>query len=156
MTLRFKIEQLALNPKDPGLAFLLMEALGLKDWVHDAASAQGQVFGEAAESVGQLSFNYDSKPLELELLSYSSGRNWLEAHNATPPASVASHIGMHCSAEELEHWRAKLAAFKINVAQEVTTTRHTNPNIPAGRTYRYVIFDTRDIIGLDLKFIVRL
>lgn len=154
--MKFKIEQLALNPKDPGLAVALMDVLGMTEWVHDAARAKGKVYGEPAESVADLSFNYDSKPLELELISYRSGNNWLQAHNERPAASVASHIGMHVTNEELDAWRVKLAALKINVAQEVVTIAHTNPNVPPHRRYLYVIFDTRDIIGLDLKFIVRL
>lgn len=154
--MKFKIEQLALNPKDPALAFMLMQELGLTEWIHDGASAEGVVFGEPAKSVGNLSFNYDAQPLELEILHYSSGRNWLEAYNKVPPASVASHIGTHCTAEELERWRAKLALHGIQVAQEVVTIAHTNPNVPPGRRYKYVIFDTRDIIGIDLKFIVRM
>ncbi len=152
--MKFKIEQLALNPKDPGLAFMLMDLLGMTEWSGDTASAQGTVFDEPAESVAALNFNYDSPPLELEIINYKSGYNWLAASNKN--VSVASHIGMHCSAEELEAWRSKLAAFKIGVAQEVITTHHTNPKVPKGRRYKYVIFDTRDIIGLDLKFIVRL
>jgi hypothetical protein len=153
--MKFKIEQLALNPKNTGDAFLLMQLLGMTEWTHDSASAKGTVFGAPTENVGQLSFNYDSKPLELEILSYSSGRNWLQAHNSDRE-SIASHIGMHCTAEELSEWHKRLTDFGVRVAQEVTTTNHTNPNVPKDRRYKYVIYDTRDIIGVDLKFIVRL
>jgi hypothetical protein len=41
------------------------------------------------------------------------------------------------------------------VAQEVLTQSHTNPVISGKRWYNYVIFDTKDILGVDLKFIVR-
>jgi hypothetical protein len=155
--MKFKIEQLALNPLHPGIAFGLMDALGLTDWSHDQASAKGPVHGQPATeegNVASLSFNHETPGLELEIINYRSGDNWLEKHNTH--ASVASHIGMHCSAEELERWRAKFTALGIKVAQEVVTTKHTNPNVPEGRRYKYVIFDTRDIIGLDVKFIVRL
>lgn len=149
--MKFKIEQLALNPKDPGLAFFLMEALGLTEWSGDMASASGKVFGQPASNVASLNFNYDAAPLELEMLNYRSGDNWLAPHND----SVASHIGMHCTEEELMQWRSRLAALKVPVVQEVLTTNHTSKNVPKGRHYKYVIFGTRDIIGIDLKFIVR-
>lgn len=150
--MQFKIEQLALSPKDPGLAFLLMESLGMTEWAGDMASASGVVLGQQASNVASLNFNYDSSPLELEILNYRSGANWLSPHTG----AVASHLGMHCTAEELERWRAKLNAFKVAVVQEVITTNHTNKNVPPGRKYKYAIFGTRDIIGIDLKFIVRL
>lgn len=155
--MKFKIEQLAINPRVPNDAFKLMGLLGLTDWSHDMASAKGPVHGQPADEAGNvasLSFNHETPGLELEIINYRSGDNWLAKHNTH--ASIASHIGMHCSAEELEQWRAKFKALGINVAQEVVTTNHTNPNVPEGRRYKYVIFDTRDIIGLDVKFIVRM
>lgn len=152
--MQFKIEQLALNPSDPDKAFNLMNVLGLQSWSHDQASAQGEVFGVPGKNVADLSFNHERPGLELEIINYRSGNNWLDEHNYD--GSVASHIGMHCTAEELEAWRTKLAQLGIKVAQEVVTFDHTNPNVPEGRRYRYVIFDTRDIIGMDIKFIVRM
>lgn len=154
--MKFKIEQLALNPADAGDAFRLMNLLGLTDWSHDMASAAGAVFGKSGSNVASLSFNHETEKLELEILNYREGENWLAAPNNNNDLSIASHIGMHCSAEELEQWRAKFTAFGVKVAQEVVTTNHTNPNVPEGRRYKYVIFDTRDIIGLDVKFIVRM
>ena len=44
----------------------------------------------------------------------------------------------------------------IEVAQEVFTDSHTNPVIAGKRSYNYVIFDTKNILGVDLKFIVRI
>ncbi|WP_211257045.1 hypothetical protein, partial [Xanthomonas pisi] len=67
-----------------------------------------------------------------------------------------SHLGMHVTAAELAEWRQFFNEEGIQVAQEVVTDSHTNPNIAGKRRYNYVIFDTREIIGVDLKFIVRL
>jgi len=69
---------------------------------------------------------------------------------------TVSHIGMHCTEEELERFRQKLNTMGIKVAQEVFTRSHTNEFlIEQKRKYHYVIFDTRAILGVDLKFIVR-
>ena len=63
---------------------------------------------------------------------------------------------MRVTAAELAEWRKFFKEEGIQVAQEVVTDSHTNPNIAGQRRYNYVIFDTREIIGVDLKFIVRL
>ena len=67
-----------------------------------------------------------------------------------------SHLGMHCTADELELWQEFFAERGIGIAQEVVTDSHTNPVISGKRLYNYVIFDTKEILGVDLKFIVRL
>lgn len=157
--LHFKIEQIALCPKNPTLAKELLADLGLSEWFHDTVVADGEVFGQAGDSTANLAFNYQAgngrdngadKPLELEILHYTDGANWMQFN----PKSV-SHLGMHCTEEELDKFRAYFDSKDIRIAQEVQTQSHTNPAIATSRRYRYVIFDTREILGVDLKFIVR-
>lgn len=151
--MNFKIEQIAIYmPNGSGAAAAhLLRSIGAKNWVHDVVTANGRVFGEPARNVAELSFNYESGPIELELLNYTEGANWMQFHELP----TISHFGMHCSAEELAQWRNFFASFGINVAQEVDTESHTNPAIAGKRSYKYVIFSTRDVLGVDLKFIVR-
>lgn len=166
--LQFKIEQIALCPTGlhrTAAAIELLRAMGLTQWSEDTVVARGEVFGELGENTADLAFNYEAtegielgkpigvqaKPLELEVLSYTDGPNWM----ATRIPSV-SHLGMHVSAEELLRWRAFFAERHIGVAQEVITQSHTNPAIRDSRRYNYVIFDTDHILGVDIKFIVRL
>ena len=154
--MKFFIEQVALCPKNPAAAVNLLKQLGLDNWVHDHVVAGGKVYGDPGKNSADLAFNYEStrpdgKPLELEVLHYTSGPNWM----ATRPPMV-SHLGMHCTTEELEQFRRKFSDMGIKVAQEVLTETHTNPFLlEQKRKYQYVIFDTRDILGVDLKFIVR-
>lgn len=156
---KFFIEQVALYPSNPGKARELLAALGLDTWHEDLVVSRGEVFGEPGTNVAQLAFNYQAtrsddaqpqKPLELEVLHYEVGPNWV-----SDGAPCVSHFGMHCSEEELAEWRDKFTALGIRVAQEVFTQSHTNPAIAGKRWYRYVIFDTSAILGVDLKFIVR-
>lgn len=153
--MKFKIEQLALviNEGHRTLALEFLADIGITDWVEDTVRADGSVFGVAGqENTAQLRFNYDAfDGKELELLRYTEGRNWIETQGA-----CVSHIGMHCTASELVDWRAFMAWRSIPVAQEVFTSSHTNPVIAGKRRYNYVIFDTRWLIGVDLKFIVRI
>lgn len=158
--LQFRIEQIALAPVDHERGVRLLSDLGLTEWFKDNVVADGHVYGVPGANSALLQFNYQAgngndpagKPLELEVLKYVDGNNWLRHR----PNNTTSHLGMHVTAEELAEFRAYFNREGIPVAQEVFTQAHTNPNIRDERRYNYVIFDTHQIIGVDLKFIVRL
>jgi len=172
--MKLVIERIALAPRDPTKALDLLRAIGLTEWVYDDVTAMGHVrvgnMVMEATNKATLRFNYQAapqpqqgkmagaigapKPLELEVINYQKGFNFLDDPLAKS-GSVASHIAMHCTAEELDAWRDKLAAVDIVPIQDVFTVEHVNPAIAGKRWYNYVIFGTRDIIGVDLKFIVR-
>jgi hypothetical protein len=154
--MKFVIEQIALNTGSARAAQHFLGELGLVDWVSDHVCAQGEVFGEFATNEADLHFNYQAGAkgnLELEILDYDKGPNWLRA--AKREISV-SHLGMHVTEEELKDFAAIMKKYGVRIAQEVTTTSHTNPVIKDTRRYKYVIYDTRPLIGVDLKFIVRI
>ena len=165
MKLKFAIEQLALHPHDPAKAIVLLTEMGLADWARDHVKADGVVRGVNGSNAADLAFNYQAtrgiepgngvnadvaKPLELEVLHYTSGPHWMEVHEPS-----ASHIGMHCSEEELQEWTKFFTSRGIGIAQQVNTKSHTNPVIAGKRQYTYTIFNTRHILGIDTKFIVR-
>ena len=159
----FIIEQVALCPPDPAAAIELLEALGAAFDARDHVVAEGEVFGQRGTNEADLAFDYEMaleprethKRLELEVLTYTSGPNWMDLRPDADPHRV-SHLGMHCSADELVAYREFFADRGIGVAQEVVTQSHTNSHIADSRRYNYVIFDTHAILGVDLKFIVRL
>ena len=152
--MKFMIEQIAICPKDPVRAKQLLADLGADEWAEDHVCATGKVFGKEGGNEADLSFNYDIfSGREFEVLDYTAGDNWMDS--MFRGRNNVSHLGMHCSAEELVQWRAFFAERNIDVAQEVLTDSHTNPVISGKRWYNYVIFDTKDILGVDLKFIVR-
>lgn len=150
--MKFKIEQIAIYPPDPVKAIELLTALGATEWSHDVVVAEGRVRSNRGETnVGTLSFNYqlgDAK--EFEVLNYKAGEHWMSQNQHS-----VSHLGMHCDAGELSHWKRVFQQRNIAIAQEVNTISHTNPVIAGKRLYHYCIFDTRAILGVDLKFIVR-
>lgn len=154
--MQFKIEQVAIAPTDPLLARELLADLGIGDWVEDTVNAEGRVHGGVGSNTANLAFNYDAiEGKELEVLEYIGGVNWLEDGEQYLPPTV-SHLGMHCTEEELAHFRRLLCDdWGFVVAQEVWTQSHSNPAIKDERRYHYVIFDTRSVLGTDLKFIVR-
>jgi len=151
--MKFKIEQIALCVANPAAAKALLTKLGAGEWANDHVVATGRVKGVGGTNEADLAFEYDmlTDAKELEVLKYTDGRNWMERE-----PDCVSHLGMHCTAAELEEFRAVLTQEGIPVVQEVRTLSHTNPAIRFSRRYHYVIFGTRPILGVDLKFIVRL
>lgn len=161
--MKFRIEQLAISPADPVKAKELLIAMGFETWVEDHVKAQGEVgYSFNCMNEADLSFNYEAfAGKEFEVLNYTDGPNWLTSakcmqnRSGSSDLSLASHIGMHCTHAELQEWRDFFAARDIRIAQEVFTRSHTNEAIKDTRRYNYVIFDTRAILGIDVKFIVR-
>jgi len=156
---KFKIEQVALYPFQAVRALEFLKKIGLEDWTHDKVKALGYVHNHAGRNEANLAFNYTGldHARELEVLDYTDGPNWMTKRaGRSGRDSRVSHLGMHVTAEELADWRLFMMAEGVSVAQEVFTDSHTNPVIAGKRRYNYVIFDTFDIIGVDLKFIVRI
>lgn len=164
MGFKFKFEQIALSvdPLRRAVALALLDELGITDWHEDHVNATGTVGGESVhKNTAHLAFNYQAtseKPLELELLQYTNGFNFVDdAKDMHRADAIATHIGMHVTAEQLENEvRPIFERFMIKTSQEVKTDSHTNPAIKDSRRYQYTIFATRDLLGIDLKFIVRL
>ena len=160
--MKFKIEQIAICPKSPEAAKKLLDEMGAGEWAEDHVVAEGEVFGSPGRNEADLSFNYDLiDGNEFEVLNYTKGSNWLSRRNVNfmkdgTIFNYVSHLGMHCTSEELLEWRKFFEERSIGVAQEVITESHTNPVIAGKRTYNYVIFDTKEILGVDVKFIVRI
>lgn len=152
--MQFKIEQIAICPANPEAAIALLTAMGAAEWAKDHVVANGRVYGQEGRNEADLAFNYDMfGGKEFEVLNYTEGNNWMlhpERINSV------SHLGMHTTEEELALWKEFFAERSIAVAQEVFTESHTNPFlVDNGRKYHYCIFDTKGILGVDLKFICR-
>lgn len=171
----FKIEQIAVSIPNAAAAQEFLAKIGLTEWFHDHVVARGNIFEPSSykgcygeqENEADLRFNYQAgngsdegagKPLEFEILDYTQGNSWIGENIMSGDAhhNQVSHLGMHVTAEELVEWRKFFAEEDIMISQEVKTVSHTNPHIAGKRQYEYVIFDTREIIGVDLKFIVRI
>lgn len=160
--MKFTIEQIAITPPDAQAAMDLLADMDAQEWVHDEVKARGLVMGIPGDNVAELHFNYDlgtpDGKLEFEVLDYKAGKNWMEAREYNPGRITqhrVSHLGMHCSQEELDKWMQFFTERGYPVAQSVLTLSHENSYIAGKRWYRYVIFDTYATLGVDLKFIVR-
>lgn len=152
------LDQIAFYAPDSIAEANIKKMLGIDEaeWTVDHVSGRCRVFGgDERESTARLQFNYDLG-IEVEILRYLSGPHWhlqraISKHGPNVffgSIPFVSHIGFHVNDEELPN-------LPFQVAQEMVTVEHSNPAI-AGRSYQYVIYDTKDMLGVDLKYIKRL
>ena len=134
--------------------------LGVDEWHEDLVVAEGQVHPhqrplDKHKNKAELNFNYQLGQFEFELIHYKAGRNWLQDIN-TQEDNFLSHLGFHI--DDPKRFEAVYKELKehFNIAQEVVTESHTNEAIKDERRYRYVIFNSRNMLGFDLKIIQRL
>lgn len=156
---RFPIQQVAIYTtiRPHELQNSLNVLFGLKDnWVEDDVIADGEVWGEPVYHLrAKLMFQYNLIPgVEFEILYYENfEQSWL-ARRSPREAIGLSHMGLHVeSVEDSITLVREVYGFKI--AQKVRTHVHSNPAIAGKREYTYVIFDSRERLGFDLKLIQR-
>lgn len=156
-----KIDQLAIYTQDPKSTRDLLGVLfGMTEWVQDIAVGSGEVYGTYHRTIaGDLSFNYQTG-IEIEVLHYVTPDHWHSARarmaaEYMTPGLFVSHIGVHV--DDMAEARKVYERAGWRVAQEVHTFTHTNPYLKErGRTFHYVVWDSRGIIGFDLKLIQRI
>lgn len=151
------LDQIAFYAPDALAEACIKMMLGLDqaEWTEDWVEGRVSVFGEPENfSTAKLLFNYDLG-IEVEILQYISGPNWHRHRDLagrgpfTRPggAPFQSHIAFHVN-------EGDIPILPWPIAQTMTTTSHSNPAI-TDRRYHYVIYDTRDTLGVDLKYIKR-
>lgn len=159
-TVTYPIEQIAIYCEHPKALKDCLRLIGvpLDSWSDDVVDAIGTVGAlDNVPNIAELSFNYELIPgIELELIRYQEGANWLANRSARKEPGL-SHLGVHIGPEvDLDQVISLMRERDIHVAQNVITNHHTNPAIAGKRRYHYVVFDTIDKFGFDLKLIRRL
>jgi hypothetical protein len=161
-----KLDQIAIYVHSPEQAIeaaasygLTMGDFGVQDVVTGDVRLGARVNAEAIDkgltdkSTGFLRFNYDLG-IELELLTYLDGPHWHQddpRYKAREP--FQSHVGFHMEPGE----KVPSALAGCPIAQSMLTRTHTNTYLlEQGRTYEYLILDTRPITGFYSKFIWRI
>ena len=145
-----KIDQIALHVPDPDKFIAAFPLPG--DWVADRVVAEGSVTKYMGDirNVAELRFWYGFG-IEFEVLTYVDGPNWHQA--ADRHGTFLSHFGMHVdSVQDCDD-----LINRFGVLQWVTTVEHTNRILVAQeRQYQYVILDTRELLGAELKLIEKI
>lgn len=152
-----KMEQVAIATENPEklIEALITAGVTSENWVRDTVTAEGTVFGEETVNVANLYFNYDLG-FELEILKYREGKNWHEKRKPVDGSNFLSHMGRHVDSLEMARIKKDMELKGIGIAQEVYTLNHENPAIKGKRKYHYVVFDSRGVLGFDLKLIERI
>jgi hypothetical protein len=124
------------------------------DYAEDNAALRGakvnKATGEWEDSVVQakMLFNYTIMPMEFEVLHYSAGPHRYVGEQSP----LLSHFSVYT--ENLEREAGLLAdALGFGPYYRFTTEGHTNPRVKGKKRFTETIFDTRSLIGADLKFI---
>jgi len=150
----FKIDHVGIRPKDSKAAQELLVAMGAILWGYDNPNAEGTVYGIRGSHSSEVCSNYTLAPesVELQILDYLSGPNWL----ANKQGSIVAYFGMNTDEDSLQGWKVFFKERDIPIVQEVHTTSHTRPLlVKYNRRHHYCIFGTRDILGIDIMFTVR-
>lgn len=139
------------------------------EFAEDAATLRGATrtgvdengWAEWTKSVTQahMFFNYTVMPMEFEVLHYSAGDHRYSkaaqaaaAESAAAPNPFLSHFSVYT--ENLEREAGELAnVLGFGPYYKFTTEGHTNPRVKGKKRFTETIFDTRGLIGADLKFI---
>lgn len=162
-----RIEQVAMYTPSIASAKADYARLGLTNWVDDTVTGMARVQDpnqpigtmEFGPNMAQLAFNYDLG-FELELITYLSGPNWHRAAGRIDyfgecENNFASHMSWHV--EDIEAASEPILAAGFPLAQTVTTIAHTNPYLMKNwRKFKYAVFDTRSLLGWDIKLIQRI
>lgn len=170
---KIKIDQVAIATLDSEKLVNTFKKMGLTDWIHDEVVAIGDVRDDVnCTNSAKLNFNYQMG-IEFEILEYIGGKSWHdEVRKLEGGANFLSHIGFHIHDQKeviagageitipaediLQELKEKIIKAGYKIVQEVWTDSHTNQYlIDQKRKYHYVIFDTREELGFDIKLIVR-
>jgi hypothetical protein len=121
----------------------IKKTLGLADadWIKDKVRAGVQVLGRhgeyvTGENVAELEFCMAMGGTQFELISYTSGPNWIaEAGRLGVAMPMVAHIGFHL--DDGEEW----PMVDGKLAQEAVTVEHSNEEVnKADRRYHYRIY----------------
>lgn len=157
-----KMDQVAFYCATEDAERRIKESFGLaeREWINDEVTANSIVMNldgsfDLTVNKGLLQFNYDLG-VELEILRYTDGLNWVQQRNgADPSLPFVNHVGIHLGDdEEFPDMPGSL------LVQETRTISHTSAYLTKegspgfGRLYHYKIWELQ--LGSYVKYIRRI
>lgn len=149
-----KFHQVAIYHADPESAVLEWSDLGYDKWTSDTATLVGTEWGDPSQKEGEMWFNYDILPMELEYVKYNTPfRHTLDDRDGHPP--FISHMSTYV--EDLDEKLEEIEqTIGIRPYHEFQTHDHTNPTVVERKLrFKEAIYDTRRLLGYDVKMIQR-
>jgi hypothetical protein len=149
-----KFHQVAIYHNDPETAVMEWSDMGYDQWTSDVATLVGMEWGDPSQKEGQMWFNYDILPMEFEYVKYSTEfRHTLDQRDGHPP--FISHMSTYV--EDLDAQVQKVEdALGITPYHRFVTRNHQNPYVVEKEVrFKEAIYDTRLLLGFDVKMIQR-
>ena len=143
----YQFHQIAIYAAHQDDAVEFYRNLGHNDWIEDYASLVGWLDGELVETQAHMQFNYDIMPMELEFLTYS-GPNRHAAQGRDGEVPFISHMSVYTD-DVFEI----IKQFRMKPYHRFVTRNHANPGVAGKKRFIECIYDTRNVLGYDIKFI---
>jgi hypothetical protein len=142
---------------DVDTAVNLWKEMGVDQWHHDEPLYKGTIDGDYAECRGYLSFNYQIlKGFELEFLTHEGASPWLELfeNGQVYEGGFVSHMSSYVNDVEETANQLKDTIGPPYYIRE--THDHQNPHVVGVKRFKEYIYDTRALLGFDIKTIQRI
>lgn len=149
---KLKFHQVAIYCWNPLLQVQWWEDNGFGDWHFDQALLVGQDRGVQVSKKATMAFNYDIMPLELEYVSYHGPRNSVDERSGSVP--FLSHLSTIVEDVDDEMGRIEKETG-LRPYHQFVTEGHTNPKVKFKKRFKEAIYDTRFVLGFDIKLIQR-
>ena len=150
-----KFHQVAVYHIRPDTAVHEWAGMGYSNWVSDVATLIGTEWGHRSEKVGEMWFNYDILPMELEYVHYSTTTRH-SGDGRTGHIPFISHMSTYV--EDVDDTVKRISEeHDVEPYHKFQTSGHLNPSVKErGLTFREAIYDTRHLLGFDIKLIQRI
>lgn len=150
-----KFHQVAIYHAWPEKAVEDWTGMGYSKWIHDSATLTGTEWFEQSSKIGYMWFNYDILPMELEYVRYDSPTRH-SGDERTGDTPFISHMSTYVDDVDATVHRINQEHDWLPYHQFLTG-EHRNPAvIERGLRFKEAIYDTRGLLGFDIKLIQRI
>lgn len=147
----YEFHQTAIFAADQDAAVQLYRDLGYENWIEDNAELKGILDGKPVVTKARMQFNYDVFGGELEFLTYEGpNRHAEQGRTGLPP--FISHMSTYVD-DVRWHTVQMYREFGMLPYHRFITQNHTNPAVVGKKRFIEAIYDTRALLGFDLKMI---
>ena len=151
--LQYQFHQVAIFCPDHGAkdAMDLYKTFGFKRWIEDSAELKGFLHGDPVVTKARMYFGYSVIGGELEFLEYEgpSRHQGSEGRGRSP---YISHMSAYVDDVRTTVSDVYIVTGRVPYHRFITQN-HTNPAVAGKKRFIEAIYDTRELIGYDLKFI---
>ena len=143
----YQFHQIAIYAANQDNAVDFYKEMGHTDWIEDFAILHGWLDGELVETKAHIQFNYDIMPMELEFLTYM-GPNRHTAQGRDGVVPFISHMSVYTDDVFDVAMNMPMKPYHRFVTRD-----HMNPGVRDKKRFIECIYDTRNVLGYDIKFI---